>query len=235
MTDSGREASNRRKVYRYVKDGIVANVFRPGTMIHERDLARELGVSRTPVREALQSLQDDGWLNVMPRKGTMVRPLSRAEIEEVLQLRVIIGTAGITLSAGRISAGAFAHLRSLIARQEAAAEACDYLKFIEADMQLHVSMVRLAGNSRLTRIAEDLLDNFRRIGLEAIRGDCKLAGVIAGHKAIVAALEQGNAATAKKLLVDHIEHSRQALYKAGIPEGGDAATERALFGAFETR
>ncbi|SBV98380.1 putative Transcriptional regulator, GntR family [uncultured delta proteobacterium] len=243
MPDSGRETSSRQRVYRYVKDGIVSNVFRPGTIIHERDLARELGVSRTPVREALQSLQDDGWLTVMPRKGIMVRPLSRAEIEEVLQLRVIIGSAGITLSAGRISAGAFAHLRSLIASQAAAAEARDYLKFIEADMQLHVAMVRLAGNRRLTCIAEDLLDNFRRIGLEAIRGECNLAEVIAQHKAIVAALEQEKAATAKKLLEDHIEHSRQALYKAGIPEGGDGAanspppgfSDSPLFDASETR
>ncbi|MCC8193674.1 MAG: GntR family transcriptional regulator [Deltaproteobacteria bacterium] len=216
MTGPEREKSNRLKVYRYVKDGIVSQDLRPGTMIHERDLAQTLGVSRTPVREALQTLQDDGWLTVIPRKGTVVRPLGRAEIEEVLQLRVIIGAAGIKFSVGRIGANAFAHLKSLIAGQEAAAAGLDYMKFIEADMQLHVAMVRLAGNRRLSLIAEELLDNFRRVGLEAVRGRQELSGPIAQHKAIVAALEAGDACAAENILIDHIECVRRALLGPGL-------------------
>ena len=211
MPGTERYISSRLRVYRYVKDGIISRELSPGAMIHERDLARIIGVSRSPVREALQSLQDDGWLTVMPRKGSIVRPLSRAEIEEVLQLRAIIGAAGIKLSAERISPGALAHLKGLIARQEIATQAADYATFIDADMQLHIALVRLAGNSRLSCIAEDLLDNFRRVALEAVNGRGDLASPLAEHKAIVAALEQDDRVSAEKILIEHIESARQAL------------------------
>ena len=211
MYETERDTSSRLKVYRYVKDCIISQELRPGAIIHERDLAQKIGVSRTPVREALRSLQDDGWLTVMPRRGTVVRPLCRREIEEVLQLRTIIGAAGIKLSVGRISAGAFAHLRGLIAQQEIAAASHDCTKFIDADMQLHIAMVRLAGNSRLSLIAEDLLDNFRRVALEAVQGRGDLSSPLTEHKAIVAALENEDQVTAETILINHVEAARQAL------------------------
>jgi len=211
MPGTERDISSRLKVYRYVKDGIISRELPPGAMIHERDLAQIIGVSRSPVREALQSLQDDGWLTVMPRKGSVVRPLSRVEIEEVLQLRIIIGAAGIQLSAGRVSAGALAHLKGIIARQEIASQVADYTRFIDADMQLHIALVQLAGNSRLSRMAEDLLDNFRRVALEAVAGRGDLASPLAEHRAIVEALERDDRLTAEKILIEHIESARQSL------------------------
>ncbi len=141
MSDTVREESNRQKVYRHVKSGIVSHLLKPGDILHEREIARELGVSRTPVREALQALQDDGWLTVIPRKGSMVRPMSRAEVEEVLQLRVIIASAGITLSAGRLGPNDFAYLKTFIKHQEKAAAARDPRKFMEADMAMHHALV----------------------------------------------------------------------------------------------
>ena len=212
MPGTEREVSNRQKVYQYVKNAIISQEFSPGAVIHERELAHMLGVSRTPVREALQTLQNDGWLTILPRKGSVVRPLSRAEMEEVLQLRIIIGTAGIKLSIGRISVGAFAHLKGLVAQQEAAAEVEDYARFIEVDMQLHLAMVHLAGNRKLSCIAEELLDTFRRVAIEAIRGKRELADLLAEHKAIIAALEREDQATAESILIEHIGSARQTLF-----------------------
>ena len=203
--------SSRQKVYQYIKDCITSLSLRPGDMIHERDLAQTLGMSRTPVREALQSLQDEGWLTVIPRKGYVVCSLSKTEIEEVLQLRIIVGTAGIRLSVGRTSPAAIAHLKALVAQQEAAIAVCDYAKFIEIDMLLHIAMVQLAGNRRLSSIAEALLDTFQRVGLEAIRGKREFSEPLAEHKRIIAALEEGDGVTAERLLVEHIEFTRQAL------------------------
>ena len=211
MQDKEREPSSRQKVYRYVKDAIISLALRPGDMLFERDIAQALGVSRTPVREALQELQDEGWLTVMPRKGSIVRPLNRIEIEEVLQMRSIVGAAGIQLSAGRVGAGDLAYLKTLIAQQEDAARHDDYPKFVGADMALHVAMVRLAGNRRLTAVAEDLLDNFQRVSIEAVQSERGLGPLIDEHKAIVEALERGDHKEAQQLLMDHIERARQLL------------------------
>ena len=211
MDDTIREESSRQKVYRHVKGGIVSHSLKPGDMIHERDIAKELGVSRTPVREALQALQDDGWLTVIPRKGTMVRPMSRAEIQEVLQLRVIIASAGITLSTGRIGRNDFAYLKTFIKRQEEAVAAKDPRKYMEADMAMHHALVQLGGSRRLTVFAENLLGHFQRIGNETLKTAQDMANSLAGHKAILAALEKGETEEARRLMTEHIERARKLL------------------------
>ena len=215
MTDTGRDISisNRKRVYHSIKERIVSLALKPGDIIHERVLAQELGVSRTPVREALQSLQDEGWLTIVARKGAIVRPISRFEAEEVLQMREIIAAAGITLSAGRAGPADFAYFHSLIDEQERAAKDGNHAAFMEADMALHTALVRLAGNSRLTSVAEDLLDNFRRLGLSTLRITNRFFEAVAEHKEIVAALEANEVDLAKQLMVEHIRHARKLFYK----------------------
>lgn len=210
MHDANRAMSNRQKVYRHVKEGIIAMSFRPGDMIHERELAQTLGVSRTPVREALQALQDDGWLSVIPRKGSMVRPLSRKEIEEVLQIRSIIASASIVLTGGRINPTEQAYIHSVIGRQEKAAEEQNPFTFMEADMEFHLAIVRLTGNRRLVAITRDLLDNFLRIGVEALMLT-KYSQAMDAHKEILAALEKGDTENARIMMIDHIGKTRDAL------------------------
>ena len=211
MHDAGRETSSRHKVYRHVRDGIISRKLRPGDMLYERELAQALGVSRTPVREALQSLQDDGWLTVIPRRGTVVRPLSRVEIEEVLQLRSIIAAASLMLSAGRVGPQDLAYLGTFIKLQEEAAKRGDSLKFMDADMDFHLALVRLAGNRRLTAITEDLLGHFKRIGSEALEAGRDFEVPIAAHKAILAAVANGETEKARDLMVDHIGQTRDLL------------------------
>lgn len=210
MHDTNRETSSRQKVYRYVKEGIISRAFRPGDMIYERDLAQALSVSRTPVREALQTLQDDGWLTVIPRKGSRVRPLSREEVEEVLQIRSIIASASIVLTGGRVSPAELAYLHSVIGRQKKAAEEQNSFTFMEADMEFHLALVRLTGNRRLVAITRDLLDNFLRIGIEALLL-AKYSEAIDTHKEILAALERGDTEGARTLMIDHIGKTREIL------------------------
>ena len=210
MQDAQREMSSRQKVYRYVKEGIISTALRPGDMVHERDLAQTLGVSRTPVREALQALQDEGWLSVIPRKGSMVRPLSRMEIEEVLQIRSIIASASIILTGGQVNPNDLAYLHSTVARQEKAAGEQDYNSFMDADMEFHLAIVRLTGNRRLVGITGDLLDNFRRIGIQVLQlGD--FSGAIKGHRDVLEALERGETEDARHLMIEHIGQCRRLL------------------------
>lgn len=211
MPHSGREESSRHKVYRHVKDAIIAQEYRPGDMVYERELAQALGVSRTPVREALQALQDEGWLTVRPRKGSVVNPLSHVEIEEVLQIRSIVAAASIIFAVDRLGPSDSAYLNSLIIRQERAATVRDHNAFMDADMEFHLALVRLTGNRRLVSITSDLLDNFRRIGLEALGIGRDFTGPIAEHKAILEALDRREAEEARRLMVMHIWKNKDAL------------------------
>jgi len=203
--------SNRLKVYRYIKESIIARKFLPGEMIYERDIALELGVSRSPVREALQNLQDEGWLTVMPRRGSVVNPLSPVEIEEVLQIRTIIAAASLHIAAKRMGASDTAYLHSLIVRQEKAAAANDRHTFLEVDMEFHLTLVRLTGNRRLVGIAGNLLDSFRRIAAEVIQMEGFSASSVDDHKDIMEALAQGDVKKARNIMAVHIMGTQDML------------------------
>lgn len=203
--------SNRLKVYRYIKEAIIARKLLPGAMIYERNIALELGVSRSPVREALQSLQDEGWLTVMPRKGSVVNPLSPVEIEEVLQIRTIIATASLYIASQRMGAKDTAYLHSLIARQEKAAAANDRHTFLEMDMEFHLTLVRLTGNRRLVGLAGNLLDSFRRIAAEAMQKVGFSSPSASDHKAIMEALARGDAEEARNIMSVHIMRIKDIL------------------------
>lgn len=208
---TGKEESNRHRVYRHIKDAIATQGLRPGDVLHERDLARELGVSRTPVREALQALQNEGWLTVKPRRGSVVNPLNRVEIEEVMQIRLIIASGSIIFAAGRIGPDDFAHLHSLITRQKQALGAGDRAAFMDADMEFHLSLIRLTGNHRLVNITKNLLDSFRRIAIEVLWGNPEIEKSIMEHRAILEALEAGDTLKAQQLMVEHIQKTKNFL------------------------
>ncbi|MDL2210335.1 GntR family transcriptional regulator [Desulfovibrio sp. OttesenSCG-928-O18] len=212
MPDRGGNLSHREKVYRYVKDGIIAHKFLPGDMIYERALAEQLGVSRTPVREAIQALQEDGWLMVVPRRGTMVRALKRVDIEEIIQLRKIFGCSGIRLGGKGITAQDLAYMGTLILRQKEAAKTHDVVRFMAADVALHLAFVRLGGNRRLVVLAGNFLDHFQRMGFQRLKDDeeeYRLA--IEEHKSIVKALADGDIERAEQEFINHLDHTREVL------------------------
>ncbi|CAK7060499.1 MAG: Fatty acid metabolism regulator protein [Desulfovibrio sp.] len=212
--NANKTASHKEKVYRYVKEGIISHAFLAGEMLHERSLAEALGVSRTPVREALQALQDDGWLTVVPRKGTMVRPLKRADVEEVLQLRRILGTVSVEHAARLAGPTDVAYFTTLIGAQEEAARNGDFQAFMAADMKLHLAFVRFAGNRRMFAFAENLCDYFQRMGICALTSQSSsFSQAIQDHKNIVRAVAERDADRAKKLLTEHIEATRTVLLR----------------------
>lgn len=211
---AGKAASHREKVYQYVKKSIISHAFLPGDMIYERSLAELLGVSRTPVREAIQCLQDDGWLTVVPRKGTMVRHLKRVDIEEILQLRTIIGTACVAIAARKVTASDIAYFESLLAQQEAAAKTRNAQAFLAVDMALHLAFVRFAGNRRMFAFTENLCDYFQCMGMHILSmSDGSFQKSVEEHKGIVSAIAKGDAEGAQKLLAGHIQSSRAVLLR----------------------
>ena len=218
MPESARTTS-RVRVYRYVKDGIISHTFRPGDVIPERWLAETLGVSRTPVREALQALQGEGWLTVVPRKGTVVRELKRVEVEEMLQLRMIISSACIRLGVDRVGPSDLAYFETLLLRQEEAAEEENAVAFMAADMALHLGIVRLAGNRRLLAFTQDLCDTFQRMGIQALIRKKRYQECISEHRAVVEALARGDARAAAESMLEHLASTRDALWPDAAGKG----------------
>lgn len=212
--NTGKAASHREKVCQYVKKSIISHALLPGDMIYERSLAEQLGVSRTPVREAIQSLQDDGWLMVVPRKGTMVRQMKRVDIEEVLQLRTIIGTPAVTIAARNATQADIAYFNGLIAQQEIAAENRDARAFLASDMTMHLDFVRFVSNRRMFAFAENLCDYFQCMGLHMLAAsNDSFQKSIDDHRGIVNAIAKGEGEGAQKLLTEHIQSTRTVILR----------------------
>ncbi len=208
------ELSLTEQVFRALKSQILRSEMRPGSVVIEGDLADQFGVSKTPIREALRLLVQDGWIEVMPRRGYLVRPIGLDDLREVYELRRILECGVIRRIIGRMSPGTVSGLRSLIAKQ---AEAGDSLeKSIEASREFHLSLAQLTGNERLVRNLAALLDEVERLlrMLPELVSLMTSADEIEAHERLVTALENGDADLSEALMLDHLADISRSLLDA---------------------
>ena len=146
--------------YDYVKQRLLDGRYAGGTLLSENEIARELGLSRTPVRQAFVELQGEELLDLYPRRGALVRPISASEAEEILEARLLIETHCAVRACEHGPRVAEA-LEPSLARQEAALPD-DAAAFSVADRAFHHTIVAANGNSFLTRQYDALRERQRR-------------------------------------------------------------------------
>jgi len=205
LVPRGRSAA--QLAYDYVKARLLDGRFAGGTLLSENEIAQRLDVSRTPVRQAFVQLEAEGLLELYPRRGALVVPISPSEAEDVLEARMLIEqhAARRAASAGPALAEA---LRGHIADQERALE--DGAGFAWADRRFHHALVESAGNQLLTRQYAGLRDRHQRIAAATVAGDpARIGRFIAEHREIVAALEAGDGDRAAELLGTHLQGAHE--------------------------
>ncbi len=205
LVPRGRSAA--QLAYDYVKARLLDGRFAGGTLLSENEIAQRLDVSRTPVRQAFVQLEAEGLLELYPRRGALVVPISPSEAEDVLEARMLIEqhAARRAASAGPALAEA---LRGHIADQERALE--DGAGFAWADRHFHYALVESAGNQLLTRQYDSLRDRHQRIAAATVAGDpARIGRFIAEHREIVAALEAGDGDRAAELLGTHLQGAHE--------------------------
>ena len=146
----------RSDVYDAIRQAIVSGAIKPGERINEAEIARQMQISRAPIREAIRQLEQDGLLVSVPRRGTFVVTLSREDVEEVYTLRADIESLAIRRALPRLDPEKLAMLESLVAEMQAAAEADDLPRLVEADIRFHRTLIKAADWSRLMKIWEGL-------------------------------------------------------------------------------
>ncbi|GIF73552.1 GntR family transcriptional regulator [Asanoa siamensis] len=171
----------------------------PGTALSETDLAEQLGVSRTPLREAIARLADAGLVTVVPQVGTRVALIRLRDVEEARFVRENLEAAAFAGACG----GDVAELRALLDRQRLAARAGDPDGFFAADEALHEQIFVLSGHPGAWQAVQRMkvqLDRLRRLSLPDPR---TLRELLAEHRAIVDALERGDVAGGSDLVRAH--------------------------------
>src|SRR5919107_5476865 len=183
------------RVYAYVKERLLDGTFPGGALLSENELSQQLGLSRTPVRQAFVQLEAEGLLELYPKRGALVVPVAASEIEDVFEARLLVeehcarraATAG-----GRLLA---MELEAAIAEQERAIGMGDggMAEFARHDRYFHRAIVDAAGNAILTRLYDALRDRQQRIAAVSLaRNPGDAQRFLADHREIAAALERGD-------------------------------------------
>ena len=202
----GRSAA--QLAYDYVKARLLDGRFAGGTLLSENEIAHRLDVSRTPIRQAFVQLEAEGLLELYPRRGALVVPISPSEAEDVLEARMLIEQHAARRAAGAGPA-LVQTLRGFIADQEATLEHGG-AGFAWADRAFHRAIVDAGGNRLLTRQYDALRDRHQRIATVTIARDpSRIERFVAEHREIAAAFEAGDAEHAASLLGAHLQGAHE--------------------------
>jgi DNA-binding GntR family transcriptional regulator len=208
---SNSEPARRRNLvddaYATLRRRIVENHYAGGQSVLEAQLALELGMSRTPIREALARLEAEGWVAILPRRGMRVRPLTARYVREVNEvLASLEAQAAERLASRRPGPAEIAILDSAIAGMDDALAREDMNAWAAADYRFHAAIIDLCGNSILADTARRFLDQAHRFRLLTLAHRGKPVYSNANHAAVVEAIRRGDAETASEI---HWSHKRR--------------------------
>jgi DNA-binding GntR family transcriptional regulator len=207
------------RVYQNLRRKLLTGKLSPGTRLDYKKISAELGVSVTPVREAMGKLASEGLVDLVPRAGAMVRKLGGQEAVQLYGVREAIETYAAAKAAEKISEGRLQQLTSLLdkmraliaktARSKSKVMSGENLaEFLEADLAFHMTIIEAAGNPRLTKLAGDSHIHSRIFGVERFGHDRELLEEAdQTHRSIYAALKRRDGAKASELISKHINRS----------------------------
>ncbi len=197
------------EAYRHIKTRIMSAELPPGATVNEQAIAGALGISRTPVREAIRKLEQEGLVMRYPNRGALVTQLSMKDVIEIWQLREILEPAACRLAAGRVDLAALAGVEKVIRElQEAGGQ--DYESHHRSDLELHRLILDAAGNTMLRQVVEML--NERVFQLRIVNSPGRFQKSVAEHLDIVAALRAGDGTAAAEAMRRHLGNARESLY-----------------------
>lgn len=195
------------RVYLALKTEILTGRIRPGSMLNEGELAQKLDVSKTPVREALGMLAHEGFVEVRPRRGYLVTPVTLRDVKEIYHLRSLLEPAAARLAATNATAEQRDRLRHL-ARDSAEH---DYEGRVRHAHLFHEVLALASGSDRLTDALVGALDECQRLFFLGLDLQDLVDHTVHEHEALLAALDRGDADAAEQIARAQVEEARDVV------------------------
>ena len=212
MTENGavrlRHTSLRDQVLEVVRQAMVSGEIRPGDIYSAAALATRLGVSSSPVREALLTLVNQGLMEPVRNRGYRVVAMEEQDLDEIYEMRQLLEVPGTLSAAEKAGPADLERLGDLAGEIERAADAGDVVGFLEADRRFHLALLSLAGNRRLLESIANLRDQTRLYGLEKLAESGRLTGAAGEHREILAAIAARDWDALENLMHEHLRHTR---------------------------
>lgn len=197
------------QAYDSIKSRILNGDLKPDTLYSETRLSAEIGISRTPMREALQCLSQDGYISIIPSKGFMIRQLNRQDMSDSIQVRCAIEGFCTTVIASEIDTPQGRELlRSLgdiLMQMEDSLKKDDHLEsFIHYDHQFHLLLVNYVHNAEFNQIFQRLLYLIQLTSQNALSVEGRIEGTLEEHRAYFDALSAGDGSEAYNIMIRHL-------------------------------
>ena len=191
--------------YTEIKKAIIQHRIAPGSTLYERSLSENLGISRTPLKSALQQLELEGWIQSIPRKGIFVKTINKKDAAEVFQLRKANETLVVELLIPLLD-NEILNKIEMMDKQLSDLKA-DPLQFIFLDTAFHLYLAELSQNRRLYQLIHNLIDHFNWYGFAALKSGKSMDDIYYEHRLIIEGLKARNLQQAKDAMLNHIENT----------------------------
>ena len=198
------EGSLSSRVYNCLKDAILTLKYQPGQILRKPDICEQLGVSRSPVSEAVTRLAAEGFVDVIPQAGTFVARFSMEEIREGVFLREALELAAIEMVAGKITDYQIKQLKRNLRVQQASVDDLDFQGFYDLDREMHNLILGFTNYRRLAAMAETSWLQVNRARQLVLPNPTRIANTLAEHKAILSALQSRDPEAARQATRVHL-------------------------------
>jgi DNA-binding GntR family transcriptional regulator len=203
--DTELPGSGAERAYQHLKQRILSREYAGGSLLTEGEVADAVGVSRTPVREAMLRLAAEGLLRLYPKRGALVVSVTAEEVRDILEARELLETHAVELVLDVADDALVKELAGHLAEMRTFAAARDVPGFIQADRDFHRAMVAAGGNDILTKLYDTLRDRQLLMGAVLMRGaPGRIASAVDEHAAILAAVEAGDRTGLRAAVMHHL-------------------------------
>ena len=200
------------RAYESIKQRLLNDDYPPGTFLSERKLAEHLGMSKTPVKGALERLESEGFITVSPQQGIVVRELSVHEIADQYEIRSVLESYTLRSIAGKLTPDQVGRVRANLESQSRLRGSGDVAKGVELDSAFHTQFVEFLGNGEILRVIVQLREKMQRVVTQVFRlCPTRLDTSSDEHSAIAAAVIAGDGDRAAAMLVSHLELGKRLI------------------------
>ena len=204
MQNRNKELKN--SLYLDLKEKLINCIYAPGSILNEMQLANEYGMSRTPIREALSRLEMDGYIKIMPKKGTYVTDISLNDVMQIFQTRIEIEPLTLKMAAPYLDVGELMMFRNKLEQDD-----MDITNAFRLDTAMHLFIIEHCGNNYIINMMRKLFDDNTRVVIASKQNQVKIHDAKCEHIEILDSLLSGNDIDrSSELMRKHIETCRRA-------------------------
>ena len=200
-------------VFQTLRAAILRGELKPGERLMELQLAAKLGVSRTPIREAIRMLEQEGLAITIPRKGAEVAKMTEKDMEDVLQIRCVLEELAARVSCHKINDGELRELKVAMSEFDEKTKADNVVELAKADVTFHDLIYKAADNPKLSMLLNNLREQMYRYRTEYLKDTQRHSQLIQEHHEIVKALELRDEEQVVKIIRQHLKNQEEVVKK----------------------